>query len=335
MVTRGLLRRRTTKCSGYAMLLVLIGVVTAFTVGMTFLAGASTTVNVAALLGDHAKACRIAESALDAVIHYVEETSNWRSLRTSGAWITDLSFGGGTVSVSGSFTSDPLAGALSIDDHSFEEATGELPTPLFGPPMSGTIGGWSVERTAALVTGPTVPRIGTVASASATDGMQVGFISFTAVATGTGTFTQALVDTVEADAAYVLRVDAGTSGLAALLSSIEIRLLAGATELATSGDASALTVLDLGGGTTQYQVRYQSDAAPPAGVISIELKASSILGLASAVTFDRVELDIEDRSPLVLTAVAHLNNASHVIQAEVVPDEGAAGEWRVAAWEEP
>jgi HpiC1 cyclase len=317
------------------MLLVLIAIVVAFIVALAFLAGATTTTAVAGVLDRYAQAQRIAESGISLAMRYIEQTADWRTERTSGAWVSDYPLDGGFVSITGTFTTDAQAGSIDVDDPSFENAIGELANPLFSPPMAGTVGGWQLQRTAAFQFGPTVPRIGVRASAAATDGSRIGFVQFVVTVDGSGTLSQTLADALVPNASYALSVDVGRAGLAALLSNYEIRLLAGGTLVASSSDPAALSLLDLDGDFAQNTIRFTTDDSPPAGAITIELHAQALAGVVSAVAFDNVRLEIEDPSPLVLTSVGRLDDASHVVQATVQSDTGAATGYRIVEWDEP
>jgi hypothetical protein len=242
---------------------------------------------------------------------------------------------GVSVTVEGAFTPDPSAGALTINDASFETAVGQLANPFSDPPMTGTLGGWELARTSALEFGPLVPRVGVVASAAATDGARLGYVRFPVVLAGSGTLGQTLADALTPNVSYALHVDVGTAGLAALISDYEIRVFAGATLVASSNDPEFLTLLDLGGGFQEHVIRFATDGSPPAGAVRIELAAQALAGAVSAVAFDHVRLEIEDTSPLMLTATATNDDASHVIEATVSRDADGGNAYAIDSWEEP
>lgn len=318
------------------MLLVLLAVIVAFIVGMSFLASAATTSGVADTLNTHARAQAAAESGVALAVQYIEQTPDWRTARTSGTWVSDYDMGGALISIAGVFSNDPDAGAIVIDDPSFEEDIGGIANvPPHAPPMTGTVGGWDLKRTSAIETDVTVPHVGVKALAGATDGSRLGAIEFPLVVVGTGTLGQTLPDALVPNAHYVLRVDVGKAELAAVLSDYEIRVFAGGTLVTSSNDSSLLSLLDLGGGFEQHALRFETGSSPPAGPIRIELHAASVVGVISAVAFDNVQLEIEDHNPVVLTVESHLDETSHVVRATVVPDTESTAGYRVVKWEEP
>lgn len=86
---------------GIAMLLVLIAVAIATVLSMSFLASQATTHGVAQNVQKHAQARSVAESALVAAIQYVQTDSNFRTDKTNGQWVTNVSFNGGTFDLFG------------------------------------------------------------------------------------------------------------------------------------------------------------------------------------------------------------------------------------------
>jgi len=112
--------------------------------------------------------------------------------------------------------------------------------------------------------------------------------------------------------------------MAAAMSNYGFRVRAGGTTVAHAPDGSAVTSFDLGGGFTRRTFSFETDDAPPAGPISIELLASSLIGAASAVVFDNVRLESEAYTPVRLTAIGRVGETAHVIHADVlVPCAGA------------
>ncbi len=229
---------------GSAMLLAVVAVGAAFVIGLTFLSSSATTTGVAQNMSDHAQARQVAETTLGMVVRYIEQAPDWRNQRTSGAWITDMSLLGGLATVTGTFDPVPTLDPLAVDDASFEQEIASLPNPLLNPPMSGAIGGWAVQRTAALVTGPTVPLIAVETSADATDGSQLASINFLSSVQSTGLFRQTLAHALEPNTTYALTVDVAKTILAPQLADVEIRVYAGATLIAVSVDPSVFTAMN-------------------------------------------------------------------------------------------
>jgi hypothetical protein len=332
--------------------------------GLTLMAGSTAATAIAATVDDHAQARQIAESGLELAIAYIERTPTWRAEMSEGVWVSGQGMLEGDVSIDAEF--EDSAPDPSVEDPSFEETVDTLPVPLLNPPMAGTIGGWEVNRTAAVETGATVPLIGTRASASATDGSNEAFISFGASITGTGTFSQEVTATIgqslsaelEPSHVYDLAVDITRSGFPPLDSSFGFRLYAGATLLVSTAEsltnfenltpeeveAQAEQLLSQAqepstlvenaqiGSTSEYALRFVSPEDPPSGPLRIELFAESI-GIAASVAFDNVRLQTISNEPVWLTAAGRHGVASHDASAAIVSD--IAGNIRVVAWAEP
>jgi len=347
---------------GSAMILVLLAVSIALVLGLTFLASSTTVTAISQTMDHHAQSRQIAESGLRMAFSYVQQTPGWRQARTSGAWVNNLSVFDGTVLITGNFADDSAFVSMEIADSSFEQEAAQLPTPLLAPPMSGAIGGWLAQRTAAVVTGPTVPTIGVVASANATQGSKQAFMNFGAAVNGSGTFSQTLGVSLEPRMLYELSVDVKTTGFPPLSSNIWLRLLAGNTVVASSQHASTLQlpappqqlpappsqpptspevnsvldVLGLTGGYSKYTLRFITDNNPAAGALRVELFANST-GLASEVDFDNVRLRKAPNDPLTLTVVGRHGQASYEISASVATSFNADGSpnAKLVRWTEP
>jgi len=328
-------RDRSPRSRGSALVLVIFCVAIATVIGVTFLTGSATVTAVTETMTHHAQARQIAESGVMLAVRYVEQTPDWHAHRDSGVWVSEYAIDGGTCTVTGTFDAGSVAGVVTVGNASFEQATGQLATPVLNPPMSGTIGGWSVQRTALVhLLGATVPLIGVTNSAAATDGGRVGYIQFPLSIAGTATFRRTLADELDPDSAYTLKVDTGTGGLALLLADVQVRVYAGATLVASSSDPTLLTILDLAGTSKQYTLSFATDGNPPAGNVSIELHAQSLVGAVSAAVFDHVRFTREPTEPLVLTATAHYGDASHRVTAQVFPS-AETGPASIVKWTEP
>ncbi|MEE9213000.1 MAG: hypothetical protein V3U29_10130, partial [Phycisphaeraceae bacterium] len=95
------LKPQAPRCSGVAMLLVLIAVAMATILSLTFLHAQSTSIGVMQNVQRQSVARGIGESALVMAINYVLSDSNWRFDQTNGVWVSDESFNGGTYSIWG------------------------------------------------------------------------------------------------------------------------------------------------------------------------------------------------------------------------------------------
>jgi hypothetical protein len=190
--------------------------------------------------------------------------------------------------------STAMADIVPIGDHGFESGPAELANPLLDPPLSGTIGGWHVERSAlGQITGLLVPRIGIVETDAATEGDHVGRILFIAGVVSQASFSQELGVGLSPATRYTLSVDVGAAGLADVMAEATVRVYAGPTLVATSDDAAFLTILDLGGDVDRFVLQFCGGAAPAAGELRVELVGESVVSVASAVAFDNVQLSAE------------------------------------------
>ncbi len=84
-----------------AMLLVLIAVAMATILSMSFLSSQATSLGVAKNVQGHAQARSVAESALVVAINYVQTDTSWRTDKTEGQWVSNVSFNGGTFDLYG------------------------------------------------------------------------------------------------------------------------------------------------------------------------------------------------------------------------------------------
>jgi len=342
------------------MILALLTTALAFVVGLVYLATAGTTVATSRVFANHAQARQIAESGMAIAASYIEHNPSWRGTQPQGFWIQGHSMLGGTLDLKASFAPGISMSGLAPKDPSFEMQTTSLGTPLLSPPMSGVIGGWNVQRTATVVTGPTVPRIGAQATTHATLGANAGYISFGLSISGSGTFAQTLTQSLQPKTRYELSVDITVSTALSLSFTRSISVKAGGTLLASSTNASSLTLPALPGALPQpptnpttpndlyesvltlvgvgpgspstHTLSFVTDGAPPAGNISIEL-SSKASGLAASIWFDNVRFVAYQNDPVTLTATGTCGAASHVVQAQVMlASDGAA---TFIDWKEP
>jgi hypothetical protein len=339
-----------------ALLLVVLSVTVALIAGITLMAGATTTTAISVAVVDHAQSRQIAESGLALTLAYIDRTPTWRDEMSGGAWVQAQSLLAGDVSINAAFGAS--APDPTITDPSFEDVTDTLPTPPESPPMSGAIGAWTVERTALVESGASVPLIGTRASASATQGANEGFIAFEASITGSGAFRQDLGVELEPTHLYELIVDITPAGVPPMDASFGFRLYAGDTLLATTEEAltsfedmtpeeveenaeelqedaeepATLAERTLAGGGSEYTLRFITSEDPTPGPLVIELFAESV-GISSEIAFDNVRLRTTSNEVVRLTASGRRGVASHASVAGIVSD--LAGRIRLVEWTEP
>ncbi len=342
---------------GTVLLLVVLGIAFALIAGLTFLAGSSNAVGAATIVDDRAQARQAAEAATAMTVAYMRKVPDWRSHQPSGVWTNALEVLDAQAQISVSYAPAGMVAAVIVDP-SFELQTASAPAPLLNPPASATIGGWSFTRSALLVTGPTVPTMGTRASASATDGANQAFASFTVAVQGGVVVGQTLSEELKPDSVYEASVDIETSGFLPAASEVGVRVLAGSTLIASSTNAATLadglsaqaiqdaaqqvqggaqepaTLLTqlLSGATTRYTLRFLSDASPAPGAIRLEFFANATAVLRT-VAFDNVRLEYRSNLPTTITVIARRGTASHRTAATVKTD--ISGTPRIVAWTEP
>ncbi|HWB20060.1 MAG TPA: hypothetical protein VG711_07165 [Phycisphaerales bacterium] len=350
--------RRTKSPAGNVLVFVLLAVAMTFLLGLTYLNTCTSVTNVADVLEDHSRARQVAESAINSTIEYVRSNGDWRSQEPSGTWISDMSLLDGTVTVTGTYSPEV---DVAVTNASFESAVGQLANPLIAPPMSGTVGGWELTRTALVQTGTTVPKVGVEASVDSTDGANRAFITFTLSVIGTAQIARTLGESLESACTYRCIVDVTPTGFPALSSEIGFRILAGGVVVASTTHASTLQlpslpselpdlpsslpsgqevdslleVLGLGpGGASEYALTFTTTESPPAGNIRIEIYANSI-GVLAGVRFDNVQI-YKESTPLVLTAVSQAGAASYQVSASVIRQLDASSNpyVRIVQWQE-
>lgn len=311
---------------GYAMILVIIAVAVAFITGLTFLYTSTTTTGVSQIMHQHAHARQHAEASLDLTFRYMQQTVDWRMDREPGNWLTDFSMPGGSVTVDVDYDPSPAILSFTIDDFSFEDEVGALSNPLLNPPMTGTIGGWEVSRTALVETGLTVPRVGTEISGESTEGHAQFYVSFLVNVVGSATASQTFTDTLDPDSNYVLRVDVGRQELLHAIADIDMRIYADGILIACATDSSIFTAFNnasdpsifsslyLSPTHTECALRFTTDDSPPTGDVRIELHAESLVGVISTVTFDNLRFEKEQYSDVDIHVTGRHGDASHVIE---------------------
>lgn len=342
--------------AGVVMVLVVGSIGLAMIAAIVFLAGSTPAISIAQAATSQSQARQLSESAVSMILTQIADNPGWTAQLVDGPWTGTLAMHGGSVDL----VITPAAAAAQqpeISNPSFEQQVGSLATPLLNPPMSGTIGGWGLRRTALAGTGLTVPRIGVRASANATDGGRQAFITFVAALLGTGTFRQSLSEELQPSRAYALSVDIGSTNLLTLNDGVWIEVHAGTTLVASSREcawivdlndltgllAEAMNALNeaalpayltrvlLDNSIYRYTLRFESGQTPPGGELRIELHAES-LGLLSEVTFDNLTLSVIG-NPVRITAEAVFGGASHTTSA--VAAINALGVCRVLEWNEP
>lgn len=338
------------------MVLVVGAIAIALLAAMSFMVGAEPVYTHARLAASQAQARLHAESAIDHVVMQSLANPAWFGELGEGVWEGEIDVEGSSVGMHIQLPDEPETLAV-IPDPSFEQATGSLSNPLFGPPMSGTVGGWSLKRTALAATGLTVPRIGVRSSLGATDGGREAYITFVAALLGSGAFSVESDDALDPETVYSVAVDIGATNLLVLEDSAWFEVYADSTLIASTREAAVL--LDLGAlgevlteatdalvgavypavlvrtlldsTSCGVELRFTTDSAPPPGKIRVELHAES-LGVLSEVTFDNVRVT-RGEQPFEITAKASVANVSHEVTATVCRDW--LGGCRIIGWSEP
>ena len=110
-------RCRDARRRGVAMLLVMISVLIAGVLAVSFLAAQATTTTIAQNVERHAEARGVAESGLSYAVAYLQETDDWRETLTPGQVFGDVAFPGGVATIrfddaTNDFTDDTAEPAL-------------------------------------------------------------------------------------------------------------------------------------------------------------------------------------------------------------------------------
>lgn len=349
-------KRSITTRRGAVMLLVVGAVGIALLASVGFMASGTPLYSYEKHALSQAQARMAAESAIDHVMMQASINHIWTAELDTGEWQGAISIDGVSVDLQVELDTDDT-GTIDLDNSSFEDQVGSLANPLFGPPMHGNVGGWTLSRQALASTGLTVPRVGIRASGSATDGSNQAYVTFVAALVGSGTVSKELSGDLEPNAGYTATVDIGASSLPILEDNAWIELYAGSTLVATTREAAVLLDLAdledvladaddlletalcpavlirtlIGSSVSTCELRFQTDGSPPDGELRIELHAES-LGLLSEVTFDNVRFSRTDL-PYSVNAKAKHGKASHEILARYRKDW--AGKTQIIGWVEP
>jgi hypothetical protein len=108
------------------MLLVLLAVVMAAVLSLSFLSAQATTRGISENVKSHVSAREIAESGLNIVAQHLKANSAWRTTFHEGVWITNQALAGGTFTVTGvdgAFVNGVLQGDGSLSDASNDPVT--------------------------------------------------------------------------------------------------------------------------------------------------------------------------------------------------------------------
>ncbi|MCE9590036.1 MAG: hypothetical protein K8S99_05885 [Planctomycetes bacterium] len=114
---------------GIAMLLVLIAIVMVMVISATFVVSQGTALGISQNIDRNARARSIAEAAVNMTVRSMLVDTNWRTTRTNGAWATNSSYDGGTVSVSvtddtdGNLKDDPTQPVTILATATFQGVT--------------------------------------------------------------------------------------------------------------------------------------------------------------------------------------------------------------------
>ncbi len=331
---------------GFAMLLVMFVVMMAFIVGLTFLYTSSTTTSIAQTMNQHAQARQISESGALMMVRYMEQTLDWRTARDSGVWLNETAFLDGTLTVDTVYDADPQITSVAIDDWSFENSVTSMPNPILGPPMTATLGNWDLSRTALVVTGLTVPQIGTELSAYSSHGNNHVYVIFLASVDGSATISQTLADSLEPNTNYAFSVDVGRQLLGGALANVEMRVYAGGVLIASDADPTIYTLFTALGNPsvliksiidpvhTEHVLRFSTDDTPPTGVVTLELHAKSLVGVLSSVTFDNMRFETETYGDATINVLGRYEQASHRISM-TTKQAINLGQIDIVQWSEP
>jgi hypothetical protein len=131
-----------------ALMLVMIAVIVAGTVGYSYLSAQETAVALARNIDDAAKARYVAESGMEIALSFIRTNSNWRTAVSNGTWASNVSLAGGTYTIRGEDGIDANNdGVITIPtegDGSLSDNTGD-PVTLT---VTAVVGGASSKVTA-------------------------------------------------------------------------------------------------------------------------------------------------------------------------------------------
>tara|TARA_R110002096_G_scaffold173781_10_gene349215 strand:+ start:176770 stop:177792 length:1023 start_codon:yes stop_codon:yes gene_type:complete len=324
---------------GATLMLVLIATVVGFSAATGILYSSKTMTRSVFHEVSRMRARQSAEDGLRLARFLIESEPNWADELDGNLFIDADIHPDQRVQVSGTIINLGSVSWVSVPvlDAGFELAPSQLPHPLFGPPASGSNGAWEITRYGLINTGPTVPSIGIAGILSTTEGTSGGFIRFLVAVNGWGMFSQTTTESLVANSRYRLSVDVGTGALAGVLAATSASVYAGSELMAVSDDSECLTILDLGGGYSTYQVEFETEDNPPDGLLRIELSASSVVGLLSATAFDHVRFEHQPDAPMLIEIVSTGQHGSntYTIRTRLMIDSDASGtRTRVVDWAE-
>jgi len=127
MERRSLHKHSATR-RGVALLLVLMAVAVSATLAMSFLSAQSTSIGIARNIQNHSPARYVAESGLELAVAYIRANSNWRTVQSDGAWVTDEPFAGGTFTLVGEDGVDTDGDGTVDGDGDLSDDTADLLT---------------------------------------------------------------------------------------------------------------------------------------------------------------------------------------------------------------
>jgi hypothetical protein len=105
-------RLTPSRCRGSVYVIVLASAMLLVTIGVGAALAARTQLRNSRLTIDTSQAREIARLGIDLAAMYMRNDANWRTSRTSGAWLTNYAVPGGTCDV---YVTDPVDGDLSND----------------------------------------------------------------------------------------------------------------------------------------------------------------------------------------------------------------------------
>ncbi|MEM6334190.1 MAG: LamG domain-containing protein [Planctomycetota bacterium] len=112
--------RRVRDRRGTAYLLAMIAIAVAAALGVGFLRSANTSLAVATNVRAQPAARGLAETGMAVALRHVEQAADWRTGKTSGAWLSDVAWGEGTFAVRYTDDKDGDLGDSTLDDVTVE-----------------------------------------------------------------------------------------------------------------------------------------------------------------------------------------------------------------------
>lgn len=172
-----------------------------------------------------------------------------------------------------------------------------IDAPLLVGSNSGVVGNWTITMSTLVGVSAIVPARGQIenpagAGPGGIDGVQIGRLTSSGVAgvATNGTFYQDLGVSFTANTRYTLTASVGLANIAQAPSSFGFSLMAGNTAVASTSQASLLSLLVTSNQLFQASITFQTGATPPTGDVGVQFFQGNLAGVAGSMIFDNASL---------------------------------------------